>query len=280
LRRDSPRTCDPDASNTICTIAGHQRDGIAFDPSGNLTFMDQENQVVRQVDPAGNMQTIVGRCVIEAADRAMHPPVRCPGSEKYVCSAQSDVQMDCVANYAQGGTDDGTALCTPASSGDGGPALQARLDLPYLAGADPSGRLAYTPRGDLIFAETSGHRIRMVDAETGRSARSRVPVSPAMPEMTGPSTRPSSTIPSTSPSATTARSTSAIRSITASAGSIWPERSRAWPACAVARGTALVARSRATAAPRSRRTSTSRTASTSPATSSTSATRTTTGCAW
>src|SRR5262249_18941112 len=39
---------------------------IAFDPQGNLVFMDQGNLVVRMVDSTNTIHTIVGQCIIEA----------------------------------------------------------------------------------------------------------------------------------------------------------------------------------------------------------------------
>ncbi len=142
---------------------------IAFDPQGNLTFMDQGNLVVRQIDSAGLIHTLVGACIIEAADCATHPPVACPGSSKLVCG---DPATDCITNAGTGetGTPDpsraGNVLCTQRSGGDNGPAILARINLPYTQSADPVGRIAYDHKGNLIIAEAGGNRIRKVDAQT------------------------------------------------------------------------------------------------------------------
>jgi hypothetical protein len=135
---------------------------ITFDPQGNVVFMDQGNLVVRKIDAAtGNISTIVGQCIIEAVSCATSPPVQCPGSDKLVCG---DPSTDCVD---LGSTSLGTALCTQASSGDGGPAAQARLNLPFTQFADPTGRISYDHLGNLIIPEAGANRIRKVDAATG-----------------------------------------------------------------------------------------------------------------
>lgn len=135
---------------------------IAFDPQGNLTFMDQGNLVVRQVDSAQMIHTVVGKCVIEAKSCTDYPPQACPGSDKYVCG---DPATDCVDSAS--GTAQGTALCTQVSAGDNGPAIDARINLPFTQFADPTGRIAYDKNGDLIIPEAGGNRIRRVDHATG-----------------------------------------------------------------------------------------------------------------
>src|SRR6185312_3989859 len=98
---------------------------ITFDPSGNLVFMDQGNLVVRMVDSTNTIHTIAGQCIIEAVPcSATVQPVPCPSSDKLVCGDTSA----CVDNTNGGAP--GSALCTQASSGDGGPATSARLNMP------------------------------------------------------------------------------------------------------------------------------------------------------
>ena len=127
---------------------------IAFDPAGNLVVMDQENQVVRKIDMTANtISTIAGQCIVETASSTIANgcvPVACPSSEKMVCG---DPTMLCDSNH----------VCTPAFAGDGGPALQARLGLPGLQTADPTGGIAFDHNGNLLIADTLNHRIRKVD---------------------------------------------------------------------------------------------------------------------
>jgi hypothetical protein len=143
---------------------------ITFDPQGNLVFMDQGNLVVRMIDTQNNIHTIVGQCIIEqvpCSDTVL--PVPCPSSDKLVCG---DVSA-CTGASTPGGGFTGpltpppsNALCTKASSGDGGPASEARLNVPFTQFADPVGRIAYDRNGDLLIPEADGQRIRKVDHVT------------------------------------------------------------------------------------------------------------------
>jgi sugar lactone lactonase YvrE len=123
---------------------------IALDPTGHIVIMDQANQVIRRVDEAGNLTTIVGKCVVELDDPCAPgvQPVPCPGSNKLACGNPA---IEC------------TKACTPGYGGDGGPALDARLGQPFGQEADPAGRIAYDPAGNLIFADTDNNRLRKVD---------------------------------------------------------------------------------------------------------------------
>jgi streptogramin lyase len=57
--------------------------------------------------------------------------------------------------------------------GDGGPALQASLNMPH--------ELRFDPDGDLYIAERDNHVIRKIDMKTGSFQRSRVRARPAFP---------------------------------------------------------------------------------------------------
>lgn len=123
---------------------------IALAPDGNLVIMDQANQVVRKIDSDGNVQRIVGKCVVEL-DSPCAPgvePVACPGSNKFACG---NLPVECMKP------------CTPGYSGDGGPALEARLGQPFGQAADPAGRVVYDHAGNLLIADTDNNRIRRVD---------------------------------------------------------------------------------------------------------------------
>jgi hypothetical protein len=123
---------------------------IALSPSGDIVIMDQASQVVRAVDPNGVINRIAGKCVVDLDDPCMpgEQPIACPDSNKFTCGNPA---LEC------------SKPCTPGFSGDGGPALEARLGQPYGQSADPAGRVAYDSLGRLVIADTENNRIRRVD---------------------------------------------------------------------------------------------------------------------
>jgi DNA-binding beta-propeller fold protein YncE len=125
--------------------------GVTADPDGNIVFMDQANQVIRKVDPEGNISRVAGTCVVDFIPCAEgEAPVACPGSNKTVCGPP---ETECVRE------------CVPGFGGDGGPALEARLGQEFGQKADPSGRLTYDAAGNLYFADTENHRVRRVGTD-------------------------------------------------------------------------------------------------------------------
>jgi DNA-binding beta-propeller fold protein YncE len=135
---------------------------IAFNPEGNLVIMDQANQVLREVDSAGNIQLVAGNCVVDAPAPAGPgkcaegvDPTPCPDGEngpsgKSVCG---DPMMFC------------GKPCTPGYSGDDIPATEMRMAQPFGQSASPAGRIAYDANGNLYFADTVNHLIRMIDTD-------------------------------------------------------------------------------------------------------------------
>lgn len=135
---------------------------IALDPGGDLVIMDQANQVLRRVDAAGDIHLLAGRCVIDApAPSGPGPcpdgeePTQCPGgptgaSGKWTCG---DPAMFC------------SRPCTPGYGGDEMPATELRMSQPFGQSATPAGRIVYDPDGNLYFADTSNHMIRMIDTD-------------------------------------------------------------------------------------------------------------------
>src|SRR3954471_19288860 len=89
-----------------------------FDAAGNLYIADTFNQVIRVVDPSGTISTVAG-----------------------------------VAAPVAAGSGD---QCPRRYSGDGGPALQAKLACPH--------SLAGSPAGHLVIADAANDRIRAVDS--------------------------------------------------------------------------------------------------------------------
>ena len=127
---------------------------IAWDPAGDLVLMDQGNQVVRKIDSTGTITTIAGMCVADKVVQcaAGEQPVQCPTNERYYCGGDATQCMQ---------------RCNGGYGGDGGPALQARFNLPYGQASDPAARIAYDKNGDLLISDTGNNRIRKVDHTTG-----------------------------------------------------------------------------------------------------------------
>ena len=134
---------------------------IAFDPDGNLVVMDQANQVLRSIDEAGDIHLLAGQCVIDADSPAGpgpcaegEAPTQCPDgpngpSGKVTCGDESFCSKP----------------CTPSYSGDDIPATEMRMAQPFGQSAAPAGRIVYDEDGNLYFADTANHLIRMIDTD-------------------------------------------------------------------------------------------------------------------
>jgi DNA-binding beta-propeller fold protein YncE len=135
---------------------------IAHDPDGNLVVMDQANQVLRTIDGDDQIHLRAGRCIVDGpapngpgACEEGSEPVQCPDgpngpSGKFVCGGD--------LAYC-------SKPCTPSYFGDGGPATEMRMSQPFGQSASPAGRMVFDPDGNLYFADTSNHLIRMIDTD-------------------------------------------------------------------------------------------------------------------
>lgn len=132
---------------------------IAFDPLGNLVIMDQANQVLRYIDGNGDIQLLAGKCVVDAPAPAgpgpCDEPVQCGDGDngpsgKWVCG---DPMVEC------------GKPCTPGYAGDDLPASEMRMSQPFGQSASPAGRIVFDPAGNLYFADTANHLIRMIDTD-------------------------------------------------------------------------------------------------------------------
>jgi hypothetical protein len=124
---------------------------VTVGPAGELFVMDQANQVIRSIGTDGMIHRIAGKCVVEDAPMSCATPVACPNSNKTTCG---DPAIQCFL------------ACTPGYYGDTGSALDARIAQPFGQAADPAGRIAFMPNGDLVFADTDNNRIRVVSNGT------------------------------------------------------------------------------------------------------------------
>lgn len=139
--------------------------GVAVDLSGNVFIADSENHVVRRIDRATRIITTVAG-IGEGAGS--------PSSIRSDAEAAAQIEEDPFAEATQSTTQPYTqqadlsgtvrylingAAVQKRFSGDGGPAVQARLHFPTAVAVDRE--------GNLYIADTMNHRVRRVDATTG-----------------------------------------------------------------------------------------------------------------
>ncbi len=139
---------------------------IVYDPTGNLLFADTDNNRIRKVDAAGIITTIAGTGTagysgegLLATGSDINRPVDVeigPGGDVYF----TDVMNSCVRRIDSAGLLWTVAgQCSPfvedrGFGGDGGPALQARMDRPY--GIHLDGKKLY-------ISDSYNDRIRLVN---------------------------------------------------------------------------------------------------------------------
>lgn len=178
--------CDPDAPNTICTIAGSGERDLAGDggpateaglyipidtaisPDGELWILDFNNYVVRAVDATGKIRTVVGNGMlgdsppdgvpsIPALDAFFNHTSDLLFHDGYLYLAAwhnsrvkrvrlSDMMLENVVGRGRRSYYDG----------DGGPAHAASLDLPS--------SIVFDPAGNLVIMDQGNQVIRRVDA--------------------------------------------------------------------------------------------------------------------
>ena len=135
--------------------------GMAVDGAGNLFIVDSDNGCIRRVDASGTITTIVG-----TGQRGFGGDGG-PAVEAQLSLAR-DVAVDAAGNLYVADTRNDrirwvdakgiiTTIAGGGSGGDGGPAVEARLN-------SPSG-VAVDGYGNIYVADSLSHRIRRVDAK-------------------------------------------------------------------------------------------------------------------
>jgi adhesin/invasin len=131
-----------------------------FDSQGRLYISDQANQRIRMIDENGIIDTVVGP-----------GPEYLPDGLVRVCVPDEEngnqmVCKNCLAAEAENPACADQPVGRPQGfKGDGGPASEARLYLPFSQSAPPAGRIDMGPNDTLYIVDTGNHRIRTVDAE-------------------------------------------------------------------------------------------------------------------
>jgi DNA-binding beta-propeller fold protein YncE len=155
---DGKRAYDGDGGPAL-TATLNLPASIAWDPTGNLTIMDQANQVIRNVDSTNTIHRIAGNCIIDQSDALGGPGACAEGVAPMACAAPSEQTVCNTPSYC------GVTACGAGYTGDEIPALDMRMAQTATQAADPGGRILYDPAGNLYFADTQNDLIRMIDPQ-------------------------------------------------------------------------------------------------------------------
>jgi hypothetical protein len=133
-----------------------------FDSQGRIFISDQANQRIRMIDNNGMITSVVGPGADYLPDGLERVCVTDPdNADQTVC--KNCLEAEAAAN-PQGCIDQ--PIGRPQGfKGDGGPASDALLYLPFSQSAPPAGRIDMGPDDVLYIVDTGNHRIRTVTAD-------------------------------------------------------------------------------------------------------------------
>lgn len=152
------------ATNAKLDFAG----GVAVDSAGNIYISDLNNDAIRKVDAtAGIISTVAGTLGSQgySGDGGLATSAKLHGPGDVAVDSAGNIFITDKSNSAIRKVDAVTGIINTiaggsrGSSGDGGPATNAKLDNP--------GGVALDSSGNIFIADQSNHVVRKVDASTG-----------------------------------------------------------------------------------------------------------------
>ncbi len=141
--------------------------GLHVDSSGNIYIADTDNHVIRKVDgTTGIITTVAGTGSSgDSGDGGLATDARMDKPRGVFLDASGNIYIADSDNHRIKKVDGTTGIITTVAgtgsagdSGDGGPAINARMDKPRGLWVDES--------GNIVIADTENNRIKMVDGAT------------------------------------------------------------------------------------------------------------------
>lgn len=131
-----------------------------FDSQGRLYISDQANQRIRRIENDGIINTVVGPGPDFLPDGLVQVCVTDPDTQQNVCKNCLEEEAD------EPDSCEDQAVGRPQGfSGDGGPATEALVFMPFSQSAPPAGRIDMGADDTLYIADTGNHRIRAVGTD-------------------------------------------------------------------------------------------------------------------
>lgn len=131
----------------------------AYDSQGRLYIADQANQRIRMIDLDGVIDTVVGPDASYLPEGLVQVCAPDPDTQQNVCK-------NCLAEEADNPDCEDQIVGRPQGfAGDGGPATEALVYMPFSQSAPPAGRIDIGADDTLYIADTGNHRIRAVGTD-------------------------------------------------------------------------------------------------------------------